>query len=146
MYMSTAPPALHLVFGGRLGLGGTLGDLLDPGQALVGAQLALADVEGERLRPGGGELLLGDPPALLHAGEDAAHVLVPFGIELPATVMDVAALRAGQDGGEERPLERGQVGGALAEVMARGHPDAVDARPELDGVEIKLEDALFGDL
>ena len=59
-------------------------------------------------------------------------------------VVHVAPLGAGQDGREECRLEWGDLGRGLAEVVPRGWPNAVEPRPELDGIEVQLKNALFG--
>src|SRR4051812_14479335 len=127
----------------RLGLGG---HVLHPVEALLLGEAGLAPIEHERLRRVGGVLVVGDPPALVHLGQDPPDVAIPLGGQRAVAKLYVPSLGRGQDGREERRLQGSEVGGFLAEVMAGGGPDAVDARPELDGVEVKLEDPLLGQL
>src|SRR5690606_22097352 len=74
-----------------------------------------------------------------HAGED---VVSPFlrGLRKAAGGA-VVGVRNGR--GEGGGLDHGEVLGVLAEVALRGGGDAVVAAPEVDAVDVELEDALL---
>jgi len=88
------------------------------------------------------ELLLGDDLLVPHEREngvtpDECVLRVPHGVPAP--------------GGLGDPREHGglldvEVGGGLAEVVPRGHLDAVLRGPELRDVEVALEDLVLGHL
>src|SRR6185312_11156177 len=90
-----------LQIGRRLGLG-LGGHALDPLEALLLGEGRLLAIEHERLRRGGGVLVVGDPPALVHLGQNAPHVAVPLRGERAVAVLHVAPLGRGQDRREER--------------------------------------------
>ena len=59
-------------------------------------------------------------------------------------VVHVAPLGTGQDGRKECRFKRGNLRCALAEVVPRGRPNAIEPGSELDGIEIQFKDSLLG--
>ena len=112
-----------------------LADVLDEVRGREVVEVALID-EDDRL--GGGGLVLGRRDVLVVAHLDQRLVAVLAG-EVDVVVGGVLR-RVAHQPGEHRGLADGDVLDLLAEVRARRRGDAVRAVPEVDVVEVDLED------
>ena len=85
------------------------------------------------------------PPHLDHAVERVRHALVGtlLGVGPDARIH---VLRVVDDGGEERALHSRQLGDVLVEVRLRRSLDAVRPAPEVDVVEVGLQDLVLAHL
>jgi hypothetical protein len=75
-----------------------------------------------------------------------AQRLVAPGLGRGRVALGVGVLGRADGTGEERGLGQRELLHVLAEVGARGGLDAVRAAPEVNGVEVALEDLLLGEL
>ena len=86
-------------------------------------------------------LLGGDPAFLAHIGQDQARAG-----ERPFHVVGQGQARRGLgQAGQQGRFRQGQLAGGLAEIGLRRAVDAIGAGPEIDAVQIELEDFVLGE-
>ena len=96
--------------------------------------------DGDRLRRDLGELLVGDVPEGVHAGQ---HLVAP-GRRVLRVDDRVVVGGALHQAGEHGRLREGEVRGVHAEVLLRGGLDAVGALAEVHDVQVPGEDLVLG--